>query len=233
MRIVPFTGPGQCHLTAERSDRCLTILHAKAKAGQEAKGKGGQDSAGSADQAAQAKQCEKDADERMKKAVVVVGDNFNTIRTGRANAAVLDRIQVDYYGTPTPLKQVAAISVPDASTLVISPFDRTIIKEIEKAINESDLGINPNNDGEKIRLGFPQMTQERRKELAKQVSKLGEEGKVAVRNIRKDVLKKADKFDFPKDQKKAVEDAIQKLTDTYVKKLDDAVKAKTDEVMKV
>lgn len=178
-------------------------------------------------------EAESDADERMKKAVSVVADNFNTMRTGRANPAILDRIQVDYYGAPTPLKSLASIAVPDASTLLISPFDKSSLKEIEKAINESDIGINPNNDGEKIRLIIPAMTQDRRKELSKKVSKMGEDGKVAVRNIRKDVLKKLDKYDFPKDTKKDLENSIQKVTDSYVKKLDDMVKAKSEDIMKV
>eukprot|EP00878_Enallax_costatus_P002263 GHUV01002437.1.p1 GENE.GHUV01002437.1~~GHUV01002437.1.p1 ORF type:complete len:256 (+),score=82.72 GHUV01002437.1:205-972(+) len=178
-------------------------------------------------------EAESDAEERMKKAVSVVADNFNTMRTGRANPAILDRIQVDYYGVPTPLKSLASIAVPDASTLLISPFDKSSLKEIEKAINESDVGINPNNDGEKIRLIIPAMTQDRRKELSKKVSKMGEDGKVAVRNIRKDVLKKLDKYEFPKDTKKDLETSIQKVTDSYVKKLDDMVKAKSDDIMKV
>lgn len=221
-----------------KAQRAAVVLHAKAKGGQgsapaKADKASGSASGGGADVTVLGKQAEKDADERMKKALSVVSDNFNTVRTGRANAAVLDRIMVDYYGTPTPLKQVAAVSVPDASTLAITPYDKGMLKEIEKAINESDLGINPGNDGERVRLAFPQMTQERRKELAKQVAKMGEDGKVAVRNVRKDVLKKAEKIDFSKDQKKGFEDSIQKITDGYIKKVEDVVKAKTEEVMKV
>lgn len=178
-------------------------------------------------------EAESDAEERMQKAVSVVADNFNTMRTGRANPAILDRIQVDYYGAPTPIKSLASIAVPDASTLTITPFDKGSIKDIEKALNESDIGINPNNDGQKIRLVIPPMTQDRRKELSKKVSKMGEDGKVAVRNVRKDILKRLDKYDFPKDTKKDLEDGIQKLTDGFVKKLDEMIKAKSDDIMKV
>eukprot|EP00877_Chromochloris_zofingiensis_P000257 jgi/Chrzof1/10231/Cz04g33140.t1 len=178
-------------------------------------------------------EAEEDAEERMKKAIAVVADNFNTMRTGRANPAILDRIQVEYYGVPTPLKSLASVSVPDASTLIISPFDKGGLKDIEKAINESDIGINPSNDGQMIRLNIPPMTQDRRKDLSKKVSKMGEDGKISVRNVRKDAIKKLDKYDFPKDTKKGLEDSIQKLTDSYVKKLDDMVTAKTDDIMKV
>lgn len=178
-------------------------------------------------------QAESDSESRMQKAVDVVASNFNTMRTGRANPAILDRIQVEYYGALTPLKQLASIAVPDASTLLVSPFDKAALKEIEKAINSSDIGLNPNNDGQNIRLNIPAMTQERRKELSKKVAKMGEDGKVAVRNIRKDILKKLDKYEFPKDTKKTLEDSVQKTTDGFVKKLDDMVKAKTDDIMKV
>lgn len=180
-----------------------------------------------------AAEAKKDADTRMQKASAVLAENLNTIRTGRANPAILDRLQVDYFGVPTPLKAVAAITVPDASTLLISPFDKTAIKSIEKAIMTSEIGLNPNNDGEKIRLNVPQLTGERRKELIKQASKIGEDGKVAVRNVRKDVLKKMDKYEFPKDTKKSIEDDIQKLTDSFIKKVDELVKIKTDELEKV
>ncbi|KAG2489858.1 hypothetical protein HYH03_011661 [Edaphochlamys debaryana] len=128
---------------------------------------------------------------------------------------------------------MGGISVPDASSLVITPFDKSSLRDIERAIQEADIGINPNNDGERIRLIIPPMTQERRKELSKTVSKMAEDGKVAVRNVRKDAMKKADKVELPKDDKKALEDDIQKLTDSYVKKVEDMAKAKTDEVMKL
>ncbi|KAI8475941.1 MAG: ribosome recycling factor domain-containing protein [Monoraphidium minutum] len=180
-----------------------------------------------------AREVEGDAEERMKKAIAVVNDNFNTMRTGRANPAILDKIMVDYYGVPTPLKSMASVSVPDASTLIVSPFDRGALRDVEKGILESDIGINPNNDGEKIRLNIPPMTQDRRKELSKKVSKMGEDGKVAVRNVRKDALKRLDKHEFSKDARKALEDSIQKVTDRYVKAVDDAIKSKTEELMKV
>lgn len=180
-----------------------------------------------------AAEAEADLEARMQKAVNVVADNFNTMRTGRANPAILDRVQVDYYGALTPLKALASVAVPDASTLLISPFDRAALKDIEKAINASDLGLNPSNDGEKIRLSIPQMTQERRKELSKKVAKMGEDGKVAVRNIRKDILKRLDRYEWPKDTKKALEDSVQKTTDGFVKRVDEMVKAKSDDIMKV
>jgi len=200
--------------------------------GSKSKGKGDKEEV---DVAKIDKEAKADSEDRMKKAIVVLGENFNTIRTGRANPAILDRIMVDYFGVPTPLKQVAGINVPDASTLVLTPFDKTSIKEIERAINESDLGINPNNDGEVIRLSLPQLTQDRRKELVKGLSKMGEECKVAVRNVRKDIMKKIDKYGdaFSKDAKKGLEDAIQKLTDTYCKKVDDMLKLKSEELMKM
>ena len=169
----------------------------------------------------------------MKKALGVLADNLNTLRTGRANPAILDRIVVDYYGAPTPLKALASVSVPDASTLIISPFDKGGIRDIEKALNESDVGINPSNDGQVIRLAIPPMTQERRKELAKKVSKMGEDAKVAVRNVRKDAIKTLDRHEFPKDTKKDLEDKVQKLTDGFVKRVDELAKAKADDIMKV
>lgn len=141
--------------------------------------------------------------------------------------------KVDYYGAPTPLKTLASIAVPDASTLIVAPFDRAALRDVEKAILESDIGINPSNDGEKIRLNIPAMTQERRKELVKKVAKMGEDGKVAVRNVRKDALKRLDRHDFAKDARKGLDDAVQKLTDRFVKSVDDLAKAKSDELMKV
>ena len=137
-------------------------------------------------------------DDKMLKTIEVVKSNFASVRAGRANAGVLDRIMVEYYGTPTPLNQVAAVSSPDPRTLVIQPWDATLLRAIEKAIQTSDLGINPQNDGRVIRLAFPQLTEERRKELGKQVRKYGEEGKVAVRNIRRDAME-----DFKKMKKNA------------------------------
>ncbi|KXZ47679.1 hypothetical protein GPECTOR_33g561 [Gonium pectorale] len=225
------------------ASRALVLLFAKGGKGgkggkgeaavKEEKGGKGAAAAGGVDVQKIAADAKKDADERMKKCLAVVGDGFNTIRTGRANPAILDKVMVDYYGAPTPLKQMGTVTVPDASTLMITPFDRASLRDIERAIQESDLGINPNSDGERIRLIMPPMTQERRKDLAKQVSKMTEDGKVAVRNVRKDAMKKVDKVELPKDDKKSLEDDIQKLTDSYVKKLEDMAKTKTDEVMKL
>ncbi|GIL64769.1 hypothetical protein Vafri_18647 [Volvox africanus] len=237
--VVPIEQSVNCRRDA--ASRMSVVLFAKGgKGGKGGKAetavkeeKGGKVAAGGIDVQKIAADAKKDADERMRKCLNVVAEGFNTIRTGRANPAILDKIMVDYFGAPTPLKQMGAVTVPDAQTLMIAPFDRSTLRDIERAIQESDIGINPNNDGERIRLVMPPMTQERRKELAKQVSKMTEDGKVAVRNVRKDAMKKAEKVELPKDDKKALEDDIQKLTDSYVKKLDDMSKTKTDEVMKL
>jgi len=177
----------------------------------------------------------KDAEERMGKAIATMAAGFETMRTGRANPALLDRVVVDYFGAPTPLKTLAAIAVADAATLVVTPFDRAAFKDVEKALmaGSGDFGATPNSDGERLRINLPPMTQDRRKELAKQAAKAGEECKVAVRNVRKDAMKKLEKGDFGKDAKKQVEDEVQKLTDGYVKKTDDAVKAKSEELLKL
>ncbi|GAX83290.1 hypothetical protein CEUSTIGMA_g10716.t1 [Chlamydomonas eustigma] len=212
------------------TQRLSTKLYAKKGGKAETEEKKG---SGDVDLAKIEKEAKADAEERMKKSLSSLGDSFNTIRTGRANPAILDKIMVEQFGSPMPLKSLAQISVPEASTLLISPFDRSALKEIEKALQESDIGINPSNDGEKIRLNIPMLTQDRRKELAKSVAKFAEDGKVALRNVRKDVMKKIDKVEFSKDAKKNLEDAIQKLTDQYVKKVDEAAKVKTDEVMKL
>jgi len=179
----------------------------------------------------------KKTEERMQKALASLNSNFNTIRAGRANAAVLDRITVEYYGTPTPIQQMAAISVPDPRTLMIAPWDRSTLKSIEKAIQTSDLGINPNNDGSVIRLIFPPMTAERRKELAKEISKMTEEGKVAIRNIRRDAM---DKFktmkknsEITEDEAKDGEKEIQKITDKYIKDADAMGDKKTKEIQEI
>ena len=164
-------------------------------------------------------------------------DEFGAIRVGRANPHVLDRITVNYYGTPTPIQSVANIAVPEARILQISPWETKMLKEIEKAINMSDLGINPTNDGRTIRLIFPEMTEERRKEVAKDVRKKGENAKVAVRNIRRDAndsLKKQLKAsEISEDEKKDAEDEIQKLTDKYIKIIDQSVDEKIKEVTTV
>lgn len=176
-------------------------------------------------------------DAKMQKTIEVVKANFASVRAGRANAGVLDRIFVEYYGTPTPLNQVAAISSPDPRTLMIQPWDGTLLKAIEKAIQTSDLGINPQNDGRVIRLVFPQLTEERRKDLTKQVRKYAEEAKVAMRNIRRDAMdyvKAAKKkSEITEDDQKKAEKDLQDLTDKYIKKVDEACAAKEKELMAI
>ena len=176
-------------------------------------------------------------DERMLKTIEVVKANYASVRAGRANAAVLDRIQVEYYGTPTPLNQVAAVSSPDPRTLVIQPWDGSLLKAIEKAIQTSDLGINPQNDGKAIRLSFPQLTEERRKDLVKQIRKYTEGGKVAVRNIRRDAMenfKKQQKAsEITEDKLKMAEKDLQKLTDDSCKELDKLLENKEKELLSV
>ena len=177
----------------------------------------------------------KNYDEKMLKTIEVVKANFASVRAGRANAGVLDRITVEYYGTPTPLNQVAAVSSPDPRTLVI--WDNSLLKAIEKAIQTSDLGINPQNDGRVLRLAFPQLTEERRKELTKQVKKYGEEGKVAVRNIRRDAMdeikKKTKKSEITEDDQKNLEKELQDLTDKRCKEIDELTAKKDKELMAV
>ena len=176
-------------------------------------------------------------DEKMVKTIEVVKSNFAAVRAGRANAGVLDRILVEYYGTPTPLNQVAAISSPDPRTLVIQPWDGTLVKAIEKAIQASDLGINPQNDGRVIRLSFPQLTEERRKDLTKQVRKYGEEGKVALRNIRRDAMEDFKKMkknsELTEDDLKNLEKELQDLTDKRCKDIDELTAKKEKELMAV
>ena len=179
----------------------------------------------------------KDYEDKMNKTVDVVTSDFASVRAGRANAAVLDKITVDYYGTPTPINQVGTISSPDPRSLMIQPWDKTILKAIEKAILSSDLGINPQNDGQVIRLAFPQLTEERRKELTKQVRKYAENGKVAVRNIRRDAmdkLKAAEKGnELTEDDRKLGEKDLQDLTDKICKKIDELCEKKEKELMAV
>ncbi len=176
-------------------------------------------------------------EEKMKKSIDAVVKDFDSVRAGRANAGVLNRINVDYYGTPTPIQQIASISSPDARTLVISPWDATAVRGIEKAIQESDLGINPTNDGKSIRLVFPQLTEERRKELVKQIHKYTENGKVAVRNVRRDAVdhfKKMQKAsEITEDELKSAEKELQKLTDDSCKQLDTLLVNKEKELMSV
>lgn len=176
-------------------------------------------------------------DERMLKTIEVVKANYASVRAGRANAAVLDRIQVEYYGTPTPLNQVAAIASPDPRTLTIQPWDATLLKAIEKAIQTSDLGINPQNDGRIIRLNFPQLTEERRKDLIKQVRKYGEDGKVAPRNIRRDAMeefkKKKKASELTEDDVKGLEKELQEQTDKRCKDIDGLTAKKEQELLVV
>ena len=179
----------------------------------------------------------KEFESRMVKTSEVLATQFAAVRAGRANAAVLDQIEVDYYGVPTPIRQIASISTPDPRSLVIQPWDGSTLKLIEKAILVSDLGINPQNDGRTIRLVFPQLTEERRKELAKQVRKYGEEAKVAVRNIRRDAMdkfkKEQKKGDITEDDLKDLEKDLQKLTDDYTKTLDKQTEAKEKELFEI
>ena len=176
-------------------------------------------------------------EEKMKKSIESVENDFAAVRAGRANASVLNRIMVDYYGTPTPIHQMAAIGSPDPRTLLITPWDATTLRSIEKAIQESDLGINPSNDGKSIRLAFPQLTEERRKDLVKQIRKYAEGGKVAIRNIRRDAIdhfKKAQKAsEITEDELKLLEKEMQELTDKYVKEVDVVAAAKEKEIMQV
>ena len=176
-------------------------------------------------------------DERMNKTIEVVKSNFAAVRAGRANAAVLDRIMVDYYGTPTPIHQIASIGSPDPRTLTIQPWDAGAVKLICKAIQESDLGINPQNDGKVIRLAFPQLTEERRKDLVKQIAKYAEGGKVAVRNIRRDAVEefKAQKkaSEITEDDMKIAEKDIQKMTDDMCKEIDELLAKKEKELLAV
>ncbi len=179
----------------------------------------------------------KSYDVKMGKTIEVVKADFASVRAGRANAGVLDRIQVEYYGTPTPIQQVASISTPDPRTLAIQPWDASLLKAIEKAIQTSDLGINPSNDGRVIRLAFPQLTEERRVELTKQVRKYGENGKVAIRNIRRDAvdyfkdLKK--KNEITEDVQKDLEKEIQDITDKRCKEIDTLTAEKEKELLAV
>ena len=176
-------------------------------------------------------------DAKMQKTLEVVMSDFAGVRAGRANAGVLDKITVEYYGTETPIHQVASISTPDPRTLVIQPWDGTLLKAVEKALLASDLGINPQNDGKVIRLIFPQLTEERRKELTKQVKKYGEGGKVAIRNIRRDAMEKfkamKKKSEITEDDLKELEEDLQKLTDKRCKEIDDLTAKKEAELMAV
>lgn len=179
----------------------------------------------------------KEFEDKMNKSLEALNEEFATIRAGRANPHILDKIRVDYYGTPTSLQQVANVSVPEARMIQIQPWESSLIKDIEKAIMISDIGITPNNDGKVIRLIFPELTEERRKELAKDVKKKGDNAKVAVRNVRRDandLFKKKNKAsEISDDELKNIEDEIQKLTDKYVGAIDKAIDEKTKEILTV
>lgn len=179
----------------------------------------------------------KNTEERMQKTAQALEREYKSIRAGRANVSVLDKIQVDYYGVPTPIQQMAAVSVPEARTLLIQPWDASVVKEIEKAILTSDIGINPQNDGKVIRLNFPPLTEERRKEIVKDVRKKGEESKVAARNIRRDALERLKAMkkagDITEDDEQNGEKKIQNITDKYCKDIDNLSAAKEKEIMEI
>ena len=179
----------------------------------------------------------KEYEDRMQKSIEFLQDELNNIRAGRANPRVLDQITVDYYGVATPLNQVASVTVPEPRQLLIQPWDKTLLEAIEKAILNSDLSLNPNNDGSALRLYFPTLTEERRKDLTKQVDKLGEEAKISIRNIRREYLdraKKAEKSsEISEDELRLAEENIQKLTDKYTEKVDEKVKSKSEELMEI
>ncbi len=175
-------------------------------------------------------------DDKMKKAYEFLESDYGTIRAGRANPHVLDKIRVNYYGTPTPIQQVGNVTVPEARIIQIAPWEKSLLKEIEKAIQTSDLGINPTNDGNVIRLVFPELTEERRKDLTKEVKKKAEDAKVAVRNIRRDgndYFKKLGKAEVSEDEIKQLEDSLQKLTDRYIKDIEALMDVKSKEIMTV
>lgn len=176
-------------------------------------------------------------EERMEKTISVLEENFAEIRAGRANPAILNKIKVDYYGVPTPINQIAGVSVPEARMIVIQPWDASVLKAIEKAILTSDIGINPNNDGKLIRLAFPELTEERRKEIVKDIKKLTEEAKISIRSIRRDAMDLAKKEEkdgnMTEDEEKQAEDKIQKLTDNKINVIDDMSSKKEKDIMSV
>ena len=176
-------------------------------------------------------------EERMEKTLNVLADNFANVRAGRANPAILNKVMVDYYGVPTPINQMAGISVPEARLIVIQPWDASVLKEIEKAILASDIGLNPNNDGKVIRLSFPELTEERRKELVKDIKKMAEDSKVAIRSIRRDGIDEAKEMQkeslITEDDLKRSEDQIQKLTDKKIAEIDEMTDKKEQEIMSV
>lgn len=176
-------------------------------------------------------------EEKMQKTIIALEENFAEVRAGRANPAILNKVTVDYYGVATPISQVAGISVPEARMIVIQPWDMSILKEIEKAILASDIGLNPNNDGKVIRLNFPELTEERRKELVKEIKKTAEESKVSIRNIRRDGMEKIKtdlkNGDITEDEKAKSEADVQKLTDKYVSEIDQILAKKENEILNI
>jgi ribosome recycling factor len=178
-----------------------------------------------------------DAKRRMDRSIEATHHEFNSIRTGRASPALLDRVTIDYYGTPTPLKTLASISAPEARLLVVQPFDPGAIKNIERAIQESDLGLTPSNDGKLIRLPIPALTEERRKDLVKVVRRVAEDGKVAIRNVRRDIMQHLKELvvngDVGDDEERRAEQQVQKITDQHTKSIDDLLKVKEAEIMEV
>ena len=179
----------------------------------------------------------KELEERMDKSIGVLQDNLAEIRAGRANPAILNKITIDYYGVPTPINQVAGISVPEARMILIQPWDASVLKEIEKEIQKSDIGINPNNDGKVIRLVFPELNEERRKEIVKDIKKMGEDAKIAIRSIRRDGLDEAKEMQkeslISEDEEKRAEDDIQKLTDKKIAEIDNLIDSKEKEIMSI
>ena len=175
--------------------------------------------------------------ERMEKSIVAFKEKLSEIRAGRANPAILNKVKIDYYGTPTPINQVAGVSVPEARLIVIQPWDVSVLKDIEKAILASDIGLNPNNDGKVIRLAFPELTEERRKELAKEIRKIAEEAKVSIRAIRRDGIDEAKakqkNSEITEDELKSAETEIQKITDKYIDEIDKILADKEKEIMSV
>lgn len=173
----------------------------------------------------------------MNKTIDNLQERFSEVRAGRANPAILNKVQIEYYGTPTPINQVASVSVPEARLIVIQPWDKSLLSKIEKAINMAEIGINPMNDGQVIRLTFPELTEDRRKELSKDIKKMSEEAKVAIRNIRRDMMDEAKKKlknnEISEDEERAEEDKIQKTTDKYIEKIDEITDKKINEIMSV
>ena len=173
----------------------------------------------------------------MNKTIENLQEKFSEVRAGRANPAILNKVQIEYYGTPTPINQVASISVPEARLIVIQPWDKSLLSQIEKAINIADIGINPMNDGQVIRLAFPELTEDRRKDLSKEIKKMSEESKVAIRNIRRDMMDevkgKLKSNEISEDEERAEEDKIQKITDKFIDKIDEITDKKINEIMSV